>query len=181
MAVDGRDGSVEARSRDVRDGDLDVGANAAAGARRVKEVRRTMLEIQFRQLGGQKWLLLGDDGNEFESEAEAWPEAQAAADLGIPWGGATFRLVDIGAGEHSDDCSLGLSREHGCDCGADPVVVAERVLLPSAGVAAEGRLYERVMRHGVTTQVVTDGARLEALGQGSLVVEGVFEPKDGES
>lgn len=124
-----------------------------------------MLEIQFKQLGAEKWRRLGEDGNEFETPEEAWPEAQTAANLGLPWGGALFRLVEIGAGDHSDDCALGLGSENGCDCGAEPVVVEERRLFPAPGV---------------TTRLVTDTRELDRLGLGTLVVEGVLEPKESE-
>lgn len=81
-----------------------------------------------------KWQTLGDDGNEFdrssEGRAEAWREAQAAANLGMPWAGATFRLVDPFEGDHRDDCVLGLDAEAWCDCGVELAVVEERVVMP---------------------------------------------------
>lgn len=84
----------------------------------------------------KKWQLVGDDGNEFdrstEGRAEAWREAQAAADLGMPWAGATFRLIDVVAGNHADDCAIGLDATAWCDCGVEPEIVEERVLFPSA-------------------------------------------------
>jgi hypothetical protein len=143
-----------------------------------------MIEIQFKQLGGQKWRLLGDDGNEFASPEEAWPEAQFAANLGLPWAGATFRLVDIDAADHGDDCVRGLG-PYTCDCSAEPVVLEERVLFPPEGVIqklAFGGLYGRYKAH----RAVTDERRLAELGRGTgkwaglgaLVVEGVLEPKD---
>jgi hypothetical protein len=81
-----------------------------------------------------KWQPLGEDGNEFdrstEGRAEAWREAQAAANLGMPWAGATFRLVDPFEGDHRDDCVLGLDSTAWCDCGVELAVVEERVVMP---------------------------------------------------
>lgn len=140
---------------------------------------------------GSKWQSLGQDGNGFDRSTagreQAWHEAQAAASLGLPWAGATFRLVDVFEGDHADDCVLGLDADAWCDCGVELVIVEERVLFASApggvveteGVAAGafaklgfGAPYGRF---GV---VVTDVGELDRRGLGGLVVEGVLEPKD---
>jgi hypothetical protein len=80
-----------------------------------------VFQVEFRPAGHEKFQLLGDDGNEFESPVEAWAEAVGAARIGVPWDGGVFRVVDMG-GEHVDDCGLGLGGS--CDCRA-PIVVLE--------------------------------------------------------
>lgn len=142
-----------------------------------------MLEIQFKQSDTDKWRRLGEDGNEFETADEAWPEAQAAANLGMPWAGAIYRLVEIDGGDHADDCALGLGWENGCDCGAEPVIVGERRFFASTGVIerAEGVRSPVSARKGdseaETWNLKPGSARL---GVGTLVVEGVLEPKELE-
>lgn len=126
------------------------------------------LRLLFKQLGEEKWRELGDDGNSFDRSsdgcAEAWREAQAAANLGIPWAGATYRLVDPCEGDHADDCALGLDSTAWCDCGIEPTVVEERVVMPEGPPVFQ-----------VRTRVLGPG-EADALGLGGLVVEGTIEP-----
>jgi len=131
-----------------------------------------MLQIWFRPLREQKFRLMGDDGNEFEGATEAWAEAQTAANLGIPWAGATFQLVDVTAGDHSDDCALGLGVENGCDCGIEPLVVEERVLF-SAGPPKVVKSPVPGEQLRVWTRRLAD-AEKEDLGLGGMIaVEGI--------
>lgn len=141
------------------------------------------LEIQFKQLGTDKWRLLGDDGNEFETAEEAWREAQAAADLGIPWGGASFRLVDNDAAEHSDDCPIGLGRMNACDCGAARVVEERRLWPP--GAIQEGKLalsstYGAIRQRSSMDQLLEMAGGRVRMALPESAVEGVLEPKDEE-
>lgn len=92
------------------------------------------MQLLFRQLGGQQWLLAGEDGNEFESVEEAFAEAQQMANLGTPWNGATFRVVSD-EDDHEDDCGLGLGAP--CDCARGMVTVAEEVFLADPPLPSE--------------------------------------------
>lgn len=144
----------------------------------------------FRQLGTDKWRPLGEDGNAFdrssEGRAEAWREAQAAANLGIPWAGASYRLVDVAEGDHADDCALGIGGDW-CDCGVEPVIVEERVLLPEVDIVTDRILSEEQSRsHGLGRRVREITVRTRALseaeaselGLGGLVVAGEFVAED---
>ena len=140
----------------------------------------------FRQLGTDKWRALGEDGNAFdrssEGRAEAWREAQAAANLGIPWAGASFRLVDVAEGDHADDCALGIGGDW-CDCGVEPVIVEERILFPLVGIdarsayPAEVKLSSNTSFGKVRTRVLPEAEVVE-LGLGGLVVGGELVEDD---
>lgn len=127
-----------------------------------------------------KWQTLGDDGNEFDRSSagreQAWREAQAAANLGMPWAGATFRLVDPFEGDHRDDCVLGLDAEAWCDCGVELAIVEERVVMPSDGAfqkigfgAPYGRFGARAAELGPL--VVETTGEASAASDGKALVE----------
>lgn len=84
-----------------------------------------MFQLEFLDPKSGKWRLLGDDGNDFELLSEAWTEAVMAAQIGAPYNGAQFRVIDNG-GEHQDDCGLGIGGPT-CDCGGWVVISEGRV------------------------------------------------------
>lgn len=154
------------------------------------------MKMVFKPAGEKLYREFGTDGNEFERIEDGWAEARKAAALGLPWAGATFRLVDPGEGDHADDCSLGIGSEW-CDCGIEPTIVAEETFLPPRSFSDEDiamaggqrALLEREAFDRSAVRVSTrvlPPAEADILGLGPLVVEAVAfevaEPKtDGRT